>query len=109
MQSIAESSLETAMDDREAYLERLQAQVDRWQAQIHSLKAQANVAQGETEQGYERRIEELEEKQAEAVAKIEEMRETSDEAWGGLVGDFRGAWEELEGTMAVLIGRFHNQ
>lgn len=98
------------MDEREAYLARLQAQADRWQTQIHSLKAQANMAQGDTERAYEERIQELEENHAQAVDKIEELENTSDEAWrGGLAGEFRAAWDELEETMAVALGRFHNQ
>ncbi len=97
------------MQEREAYLERMQTQADRWQTQIHSLKAQAEMAEGDEQRAYEERIRELEEKHAEAVAKIEELEETSDDAWGeGIAGEFMAAWDELEETMAVALGRFRN-
>ena len=68
-------------DKRKAYEEKFDAQLKEWSAQIALLKAKADTARAEAKIEYYKTIETLQGKQDAARTKLQELRNTGDDAW----------------------------
>jgi chromosome segregation ATPase len=97
------------VDRKEAYIKRLEAQFEEWRAEIDLLKAKANTAQADARIEYEKEIEELEEKQAQAKDRLEGLRAAGENSWGDLRKGLDQAWDELRDAVSQAAGRFEDE
>ena len=72
---------DTAMDEKSAYRQKLEARLDQWRAEIDKLQAKAAEASADARIEYDKQIDELQEKQQDAQAKLEELNDASGDAW----------------------------
>lgn len=83
------------MSMKDAYLKMLQAQLDEWDAEIEKLKANADKFQEESRLEYYKQFENVRQQQKEAQAKLEELRQSSEDAWEDLKAGMENAWDDL--------------
>ncbi|EGV30796.1 hypothetical protein ThidrDRAFT_2428 [Thiorhodococcus drewsii AZ1] len=69
------------MSEREAYIDQMKAKLDQWNDEIGVLEAKAKVAGADAKVKYEEYLSTLKEKQADASARLAELRDSSGDAW----------------------------
>jgi chromosome segregation ATPase len=90
------------MEDRRAYVGKLEAQLRQDKAAVEGLKAEAERAEGTNKIQYQTRIEDLL-SQIEAVEhKIEELKHSKEEAWEGLKEGIESAWGAFKNTLSIF-------
>lgn len=95
MQNNEKENNSMSAETKAAYSEKVQAELDKMNARIDELKAKANQAKADASVEYQTQIEELSSKRDAAKAKLEEIQQTSEDAWEDVKGGFEGAWNEL--------------
>lgn len=93
------------MSMKQAYVEKIQARLNSWDAQIEVLKAEAAEATAGAKIEYEREVRELLEQQKQAQAKLDELRESSEDAWTELRAGAESAWMSLENAVRDATSR----
>jgi len=93
-------------DTRRAYEAKIAAELKEWNRQIALFKARADKARAEAKIEYYKTIEVLEQRQAEASAKLEELTTAGDEAWKDLKAGAEKAWDEIKTTFHEAASRF---
>ena len=93
-------------DKRKAYEEKLDAQMEEWNAQIALLKAKADKAKAEAKIEYYKTIENLQQRQDEASAKLHELKAAGDEAWEDLKTGAEKAWAEVKTAFHEAVSKF---
>ncbi|MGB3940514.1 MAG: hypothetical protein WBK96_03355, partial [Candidatus Manganitrophaceae bacterium] len=91
---------------RKAYEEKLDAQLKEWDAEIVLLKARANKTKAEATFGYYKTIDTLQQKQAEAKAKLHEMKAAGGEAWEEVKTGAEKAWAEVTAAFHSAASKF---
>jgi len=94
------------MSAKEAYEQKLQARLDEWKAEIDKLKAKADGGEADARLRYEKEIDNLQKKQAEAREKLEELRKAGDDAWEDLKAGMENVWSSLEDAIGKATARF---
>jgi len=94
------------MSVKEAYEQKLQARLDEWKAEIDKLKAKADGGEADARLRYEKEIDNLQKKQAEAREKLEELRKAGDDAWEDLKAGMENVWSSLEDAIGKATARF---
>jgi multidrug resistance efflux pump len=94
------------MENREIYQGKMEAQFSEWGAEIDKFKTRADKAAADTRQGYYDEIETLHAKQASMQAKLQEMRTSSDEAWGDLKEGLDHSWHQVKDSFTKASARF---
>lgn len=95
------------MDDlRKAYEKKLEAQLKEWSAQFALLQAKADNARADVGIDYHAVMLVLKQKQQEAVAKLQELRSSGDDAWGDLKAGADKAWSEISSAFHDAAKRF---
>jgi chromosome segregation ATPase len=94
------------MSKKEAYIEKLQAQLDEWDAEIKKLNAKAAKAQADAKLEYHEQIDRIRLQQQEARAKMDELRQSSEDAWEDLVAGMERAWDSLGKAVRSAMSRF---
>lgn len=89
------------MSMKEAYQEKLKAQLDQWNVEIDKLKARA-----EARIEYYEQTENLRAQQAEADAKLQELRQAGEGAWDDLRAGIESAWDSLGKAVRSAGSRF---
>jgi hypothetical protein len=82
--------------DRKYYENTLEAQLSEWKADIEVLKARASRAEVGAKENYDKAVEALERKHAEASSQLRRLREARDEAWEEMEIATGKAWEEIK-------------
>ncbi len=97
------------MQDREAFIEKLEAQMREWSTRFEELKGRARKASSARRAEYAKQIATLQKRRDEATKKLRELREAGEHAWEELREAIEKAWEEmaveLEGSMSRLRPR----
>lgn len=75
-------------------------------AEIESLKADAQNAKADAKIEYENQLKELQDAQATAQAKVDELRNASEDAWSDMKNGVESAWEEFEQATKKATTRF---
>jgi chromosome segregation ATPase len=73
--------METVSKKRKAYAEKVEAQLKEWGTNIDILKAKAEKAKAEAKIKYYERIQDLRAKQESLDQKLQELKESGEEAW----------------------------
>lgn len=94
------------MSMKEAYEKKLEAKLHEWNADIAKLKARADSAEADIQLEYYKKIEELRSQQDAARKKLEELKESSDDAWQDLKVGIDSAWDSLSGSIKSAFSRF---
>jgi uncharacterized coiled-coil DUF342 family protein len=96
------------MEDRELYQQKIQAQLDEWRAEIDKLRARVSGKSADAQLEWNQRIRQLEEKVEEGKAKLDELGETSDEAWKSVQKGFASAWTSLRSAFSDAVAKFRD-
>ncbi|TBT04037.1 coiled coil domain-containing protein [Vibrio parahaemolyticus] len=94
------------MSMKKAYEKKLQTQLDEWRAEIDKLKARADAVEADTQLKYYKQVEKLCVMEVEARQKLDELKESSDDAWEDLKAGLDSAWDALNGSIKSAISRF---
>lgn len=92
--------------NKQVYQQKLQAQLDEWSADIDKLKAKARQADADAQIDYNQEIENLKAYQAQANAKLSELKSASDDAWQDLKSGTEEAWKSLQTAIKSATDRF---
>lgn len=95
-----------AMSAKQAYEQKLEAKLNEWKAEIDKLKAKADGAEADSRLRYEKEIDDLKKRQAEARKKLEELRKASDDAWEDMKAGIDSAWSSLGDAIGKATSRF---
>jgi len=80
---------------RDAYVERLRTKMAEWNVKIDKFQEKADQAEGETKIQYQKHIEELRAKYAQAEEKIEALLNSAENAWEGFKAAVESSYEAL--------------
>ncbi|SIO47504.1 hypothetical protein SAMN05444722_2420 [Rhodovulum sp. ES.010] len=94
------------MDEKDAYRQKIQARLDQWRAEIDKLQAKAVEAGADARVEYDKQIEKLRARQAEAQDRLDELDSSRGEAWKDLKSGIEKAWNELESAVKSAANRF---
>jgi len=94
------------MKSKVEYIDKLAVQLKEWSAKIDDLQSKARVASANAKVGYEDLIRQLKDKQAIATKKLQELKDTSAEAWDTLKTGAEAAWAELEKAVIAAKEKF---
>ncbi len=94
------------MSEKESYQKKLDAKLKEWNAEIDKLKAKAEAAEADAEIEYQKSIDAIQEKKAEAEQKASELRNAGDSAWEDLKTGIESASKELSDALTEAKSRF---
>ena len=95
------------MENRDEYQGKMEAQLSEWGAELDKLAARADKAKAETKQGYHDQIEALRSKHTSMHAKLQELKTSSDDAWGDLKEGLDHSWDQVKDAFTKAIARFN--
>lgn len=85
----------TQTPQRQEYQAKVKAELDKFNAQVEEMKAKAAQAQADAKADYHSRMEEVYAKRDAAQNKLQELQNTSAEAWEDVQKGFENAWNDL--------------
>jgi multidrug resistance efflux pump len=91
---------------KNAYVEKAQAQLDELSGKIKVLKAKAEGAQASAKIEYEKRIEELNTLKETTMKKLEEIKNSTDDAWEKTKIGFEKSVKSIEEKIKSTISKF---
>ncbi len=94
------------MDKKQAYREKMEAQLKEWDARIDQLKAKAQQAKADAKIEYQEELETLRAKKAVMIQKLEELKNSSEEAWQVVKTGVENAASELKGAFERASSKF---
>jgi len=100
------SDEELTMSMKKAYEEKMDAQIREWSAKIDVLKAKAEKANAEQKIKYNEKIESIQAKRKKLENKMDELRNSGEEAWEEFRGGVEQAWEELKNAVERAGDKF---
>ncbi|MBK1724174.1 hypothetical protein [Thiocystis violacea] len=95
------------MSEREAYVDQMKTKLDQLNAEIGVLEAKAKVAGADANVKYDEYLSTLKEKQAAASARLEELRESSGDAWQDIRDGASQAADALGEALKSAKSKFH--
>jgi hypothetical protein len=97
------------MGMKEAYEQKLQAQLDEIALEIEKLNVKANKAEADTKLEYHKEIDKLKALQEQAKVKLDNIKQSSNDAWEDLKSGMDNAWTALSDAVKSANSRFANQ
>jgi uncharacterized protein YhaN len=94
------------MENRQEYQGKMETQLSEWGAEIDKLKARADKAAEDSRRSYYDQIEVLRAKQASMQAKLQELKTSSDDAWGDLKEGLDHSWNQVKDSFDKAAARF---
>jgi GTP-binding protein EngB required for normal cell division len=88
------------------YQGKMEAQLGEWGADIDKLKTKVDKVAAETRQSYLDQIEDLQTKHASVQAKLQELKISSDDAWGDLQQGLDHSLNQVKDTFSKAASRF---
>lgn len=92
--------------ERDAYVKKIQAKLDEWNADIDKLEARAKGAQADAQLACNKRIEEMKTRRDELNTRLQEIRNSSGEAWEDLRSGVELAWESMSEAVQSAWSHF---
>lgn len=83
------------MEDRKAYLDKIKAQIKIWEGDIQKLEGRSEKARINLQSAYKEQISELRTRTENMRKKMNELSESTDDAWGELKKGLEKSWKEL--------------
>lgn len=97
---------ETISKRKKTYVEKAEAQLKEWGAEIDLLVAKAEKAKTEAKLKYLEQVQELKNRQEVARRKLNELRESGDEAWGDVKKGVEEALGDMKAALKQAASRF---
>ena len=94
------------MTDKELYQQKMQAQLDTWKAEVDKLKARASGLSADAQLEMGKHIDTLEGKIEDGRAKLSELSQAGEEAWGPLKEGVESAWDTLKSAVSDAAAKF---
>jgi predicted nucleic acid-binding Zn-ribbon protein len=94
------------MSSREEYVRKMQAKLEEWNSEIDTLAAKAGEVTADAKNAYNKQIDLLKVKQADARQKIEELQQAGGSAWEDLKSGIERAWTDLGEAIDLARSRF---
>ena len=94
------------MEDRKVLIDKLAAQLKQWDAEIQKLEAKVSKVDTKVRTGYRQKLEELRTKREEANLKLQEIKDSGEEAWGELKVGFEKSWKSINDAINNAISKF---
>ena len=94
------------MKSREEYIDKMADQLKAWSANIDELEVRVSAVRADMKAGYESRIREIREKRETLAQKIQELGETSGEAWDALRVGVDSAWLDFTDALTAAREKF---
>ena len=99
-------AVETVSKKKKAYVKKMEAQLKDWGTEIEILKAKAQKSKAEAKITYLRQIEELRHKQKSLKGKLQELKDSGDEAWEDFKGGAEAAFRDMKKALKQAASRF---
>lgn len=85
----------TKIANRTAHQGEMEAQLQEWGTKLDQLKAKADQAGADAEAHLNQKIEELGTKRDEMAQNLENLKNSSDDAWESIRAGLQSAWQEV--------------
>jgi recombinational DNA repair ATPase RecF len=96
----ADYGKEDAMNQRDAYVEKMKARLDEWNAELARLEARTREARADARADYQRALDDMERQRERAREQIRQMQQASEAGWQELrkgseaaVAEMNKAWD----------------
>ena len=96
------------MSTRDAYVQKLKAQIDDWKADIAKFEAKAGQAAADARVKYEQSLDSLRADRDKVGEKIEQIQQSSDDAWEEFQAGAEGLWERTKAAFAAAKAEFED-
>ena len=96
------------MSTRDAYVQKLKAQIDDWNADITKLEAKAGLAAADMRVKYEQSLDSLRAERDKVDHKIEQIQESSEDAWEEFKDNAEDLWERTKAAFAAAKAEFED-
>jgi division protein CdvB (Snf7/Vps24/ESCRT-III family) len=94
------------MEDRKVLIDKLAAQLKQWDAEIQKLEAKVNKVDANVRANYRQKLDDLRTKKQEANSKLQEIKDSGEEAWGELKVGFEKSWKSINDAINNAISKF---
>jgi chromosome segregation ATPase len=94
------------MEEKNAYIKKFNARIQELQADLDKLDAKAHKSEADMRIKYENEINQLKQKQTEAQAKLEEIKNASEDAWTEFKAGADKAYEDLKSSWKAAWDKF---
>ena len=94
------------MESKDVYKAKIDAQLKEWSIRIADLKAKAELAEANVKVEYLKQVEALRVKKEKIQSKLEELKESGDDAWETLKTGVEQAALELKESINSAIAKF---
>lgn len=94
------------MDDRTAFVEKLEAKLEQWSADIDKMQAQAKEAGADARMKLQDEVDGLRELQKDAQARLDRLKQEPTAAWKDLKSDAERAWERMGKAIRETVNEY---
>ncbi len=91
---------------REEYIDKMSNQLKEWSAKIDELESRIGTAGVEMKSSYEQRIRDIKDKRDAMSQKLQELRNSSGDAWKTLTTGMDNAWDDFRGALKSALAKF---
>lgn len=83
------------MSERQKHVDTMKAKIDEWNNDIDEMEKKAKTASADLTEEYQNQIDALKKQRDEALAKLEEIQNTTDSAWQDVKSGAEDAWDTI--------------
>ncbi len=94
------------LENKEAYLEKLQAKLEEWTAEIDRLKAKAAGANIDLRNEIDTRVGDLESRRQKVEDRMQQLREFSEKSQKDIMDRLQRAWQDLSYAVQAAKEKF---
>ncbi len=95
-----------ALENQQAYKEKLKAKIDEWDAKIREMRAKADQAQAESKIEYQQQLDRMESKRDELRGQLDQIKQASGEAWKDIAAGADRALDEMQESFEKAKAKF---
>lgn len=109
MEILIQKPKEILLEKKRAYQERIEVQLKEWEPQMDVLKARAEQVKTDARMMYKEQIENLRQKQEAARQRLQELKDSSEEAWEELRVGLDKTLEDLKEAFSRSKSKFRKK
>jgi hypothetical protein len=95
------------MKTKKEYIDSLTSELKEWSAQIDVMAARTENAAGDLKLKYAEELDALRAKQDDAIEKLKELEDASDDAWVTVKETADKVWVDLRSGLADITSKFN--
>jgi len=96
----------SVLKDRKAYIDKMAAKLKEWDKEIQKLEMKADNAKANVKADYQEQIQALQNKIKEARNKLDEFKESGEDAWDVLKDGLEQSWKTLGDSIKKATSKF---